>query len=245
MDEQLEPLAEGFGSVLCVAAHPDDIEYGLAAAVHRWTQAGVSVTYFLLTRGEAGIDTMDPERAATVRAAEERAGAHRVGVEEVDFGEHHDGVVEYGTALRRDIAREIRRRRPEVVIGQTYADRFAGGMVNQADHRAVGLATLDAVADAGNRWIFPELVEEGFEPWGGVRVVAFAGAAYPTHYVDVTGHLDAAVASLEAHAEYNAALPEDFPKPPQLLGWILGGGAERVGAEGVEHALLLDVIDRR
>ncbi len=245
MDEQLEPLAEGFASVLCVAAHPDDIEYGLAAAVDRWTGMGVEVTYFLLTRGEAGIDTMDPEHARRVREEEERAGARAVGVEHVDFGDHHDGTVEYGPALRRDIAREIRRRRPEVVVGQNYADRFAGGMVNQADHRAVGLATLDAVADAGNRWIFPELIEEGLQPWAGVGVLAFSAAAYPTHYVDVTGHLDAAVASLEAHATYNAALPSHFPAPRELLGGILGGGAERVAAPGVEHALLLDVIDRR
>ncbi len=245
MDEQLEPLDEGFGSVLCVAAHPDDIEYGLAAAVDRWTAGGAEVTYFVLTRGEAGIDTMDPDRARSVREGEERAGARIVGVEQVDFGDWHDGVVEYGPALRRAIAREIRLRRPEVVIGQTYADRFAGGAVNQADHRAVGLATLDAVADAGNRWIFPELADEGLQPWSGVRVIAFSGAPYPTHYVDVTGHLDAAVASLEAHATYNEALPADFPVPRELLGGILGGGAERVGVAGVEHALLLDVIDRR
>ncbi len=241
----MQPLVGGFGSVLCVVAHPDDIEYGLAAAVDGWTSSGAEVAYFLLTRGEAGIDTMDPERAREVREAEERAAAEVVGVAHVDFADHHDGLVEYGPALRRDIARQIRRRRPDVVIGQTYGDRFAGGMVNQADHRAVGLATLDAVADAGNRWIFPELLDEGYRPWSGVRVVGFVGAAYPTHYVDVTGHLDAAVASLEAHAAYNAALPEDFPGPRALLEGILGGGAGRLGVAGVNHALLLDVIDRR
>ncbi len=245
MDHPLAPLAEGFSSVLCVMAHPDDIEYGVAAAVDRWTSDGVEVSYFLLTRGEAGIDTMSPDRAAGVREGEEIAGARKVGVTHVEFGMHPDGVVEYGVALRADIAREIRRRRPEVVVSQTYGDRFAGGMVNQSDHRAVGLATLDAVADAGNRWIFPELADEGLAPWNGVRVVAFAGAEHPTHYVDVTGHLEAAVASLEAHVMYNAALPDTFPAPRELLGMVLGGGAKAVGAAGVEHALLLDVIDRR
>jgi len=101
------PLAEfgdDFSSVLCVVAHPDDIEYGTSAAVARWTAAGKTVTYFLLTRGEAGIDTMHPDEAAVVREKEERDGAALVGVTEVDFGTHRDGVVEYGVDLRRDIA---------------------------------------------------------------------------------------------------------------------------------------------
>ena len=238
---QLQEFGEDFQSVLCVVAHPDDIEYGTSAAVARWTAAGKTVTYFLLTRGEAGIDTMHPSEAAGVREQEERDGAKVVGVTEVDFGTHHDGVVEFGLALRRDIAREIRRRRPDVVLTGTYGDRFAGGRVNQADHRAVGLATLDAVADAGNRWIFPELGDEGLEPWPGVRRLCFAGSPAGTHFVDVTGHLESAVASLEAHRAYNEALPETFPKPRELLTWILGMGGQ---AAGVQHALVLDVVER-
>jgi LmbE family N-acetylglucosaminyl deacetylase len=228
--------------VLCVVAHPDDIEYGTSAAVATWTAAGKTVTYFLLTRGEAGIDTMHPSEAAGVREQEERDGAEVVGVTEVDFGNHQDGVVEYGIALRRDIAREIRRRRPDVVVTGSYGDRFGNGMVNQADHRAVGLATLDAVADAGNRWIFPELVDEGLEPWAGVRRLCFAGPATGTHFVDVGEHFERAVQSLEAHHAYNDALPDTFPKPPALVGMILGMGGE---AAAVEHALVLDVVERR
>ena len=234
------PFPDDFGRVLCVVAHPDDIEYGLSAAVAAWTSAGKVVTYFLLTRGEAGINTMSPQEAAPLREAEERASAAVVGVGDVDFGTHRDGVVEYGVELRRDIAREIRRRTPDVVITGTYDDRFGGGMVNQADHRAVGLATLDAAADAGNRWIFPELITEGFEPWS-VRYLGFVGSARPTHFVDVTATFSRAVASLEEHAAYNAALPEAFPKPPQLLEMILGGGGQFAGCD---KALLLDVISR-
>ena len=240
----LEPLPEDFSSVLCVVAHPDDIEYGTAAAVARWTRAGKTVTYFLLTRGEAGIDTMSPDEAGPVREAEERAGAAVVGVSEVDFGTHRDGTVEYGLDLRRDIAREVRRRRPDLVVTGDYGDRFVAGMLNQADHRAVGLATVDAVADAGNRWIFPELVDEGFDPWN-VKVLAFAGTSRPTHYVDVGDTLGVAVASLEAHEAYNSALPDDFPKPDQLVPMILGMGAEAAQVEGVTHALVLDVVNRR
>lgn len=228
--------------VLCVVAHPDDIEYGLSAAVDRWTKAGVEVCYFLLTRGEAGIATMPPEQAGPVREAEEIESARIVGVSDVRFGEHRDGCVEYGVALRRDIAREIRRAKPDLVVAGTFDIKFPGGFVNQADHRAVGLATLDAVADAGNRWIFPELVEEGFEPWEGVSFLAFVASLEPTHYIDVSAHFDQSVVSLEAHAAYNSALPETFPRPPELLGQILGQGGE---ISGVEYAVVVEVTDRR
>jgi LmbE family N-acetylglucosaminyl deacetylase len=241
----LEPLSDDdFESVLCVVAHPDDIEYGTAAAVAKWTAQGKRVSYFLLTRGEAGIDTMPPNDAGPVREAEERASAAVVGVTEVDFGDHRDGQVEYGLALRRDIAREVRRRRPDLVITGDYGNRFVGGMLNQADHRAVGLAAADAVADAGNRWIFPELLEEGLEPWN-VGMLAFAGTMTPTHYVDVADHVDVAVASLEEHAAYNAALPDTFPKPDQLVPMILDMGAKRAQVDGVTHAVVLDVVNRR
>lgn len=239
----LEPFPEDFASVLCVVAHPDDIEYGTAAAVARWTDAGKTVTYFLLTRGEAGIDTMPPAEAGPTREAEERASAAVVGVTEVDFGNHRDGNVEYGLDLRRDIAREIRRRRPNVVVIGDYGDRLFGGMVNQADHRAVGLATADAVADAGNRWIFPELVEEGFEPWH-VSTLAIVATMTPTHYVDVSDNVDRAIASLEEHTAYNSALPDDFPKPDRLVPMILDMGAQAAGVEGVTHAVVLDVVNR-
>lgn len=239
----MAPFPEGdIRSVLCVVAHPDDIEYGLSAAVDRWTKAGIEVHYFLLTRGEAGIAAMPPEQAGPAREAEEIEAGRIVGVTEVRFGEHRDGQVEYGLALRRDIAREIRRSRPDLVVGQNFDVRFLGGFINQADHRAVGLATLDAVADAGNRWIFPELIDEGHEPWEGVQLLAISASPNPTHFIDVTEHFEAAVASLEAHAAYNNALPETFPAPRELLGWGLGEGGQLAG---VQYALALEVIDRR
>jgi LmbE family N-acetylglucosaminyl deacetylase len=238
----LEPLEGPFSSVLCVVAHPDDIEYGTAAAVNRWVGEGATVSYFLLTRGEAGIDTMHPDEAARVREEEERESARRVGVDRVDFGDHRDGAIEFGVPLRRDIARAIRRTRPDVVVAGHWGERFVGGMVNQADHRAVGLATLDAVADAGNRWLHRELTDEGLEPWNGVRLIAIGGSPDPTHWVDVSGeHFEAAVHSLEAHEAYNAALPAEFPVPRTLLQMILGNGGQAVG---VEHAVLFDVIRR-
>ena len=239
--ERLLPLFdESWSRALCVAAHPDDLEYGLAAAVDRWVQQGKSVTYLLATRGEAGIDGVAPSEAASQRAQEERDGAAEVGVDIVEFLDHDDGMVEYGLPLRRDIARAIRIHKPEVVITLTHRERFAGGGTNQADHRAVGLAALDASKDAGNRWIHPELLFEGYEPWNGVKWVCMTGSSEHTHGVDVTGHLDAAVASLQAHHTYLKGLDKSYPSPPDLLGMLLRGGGKAIG---VEHAVTFEVYD--
>ncbi|MFI6470886.1 PIG-L deacetylase family protein [Streptomyces sp. NPDC050516] len=238
---RLAPLPEDWTRALAVVAHPDDIEYGTASAVARWTAQGKQVGYVLATRGEAGIDGMHPDRAAPLREAEERAGAREVGVSDVEFLGHRDGVVEYGIELRRDITRAIRRFRPEVIFSGAYTIRMIGGLINQADHRAVGLAALDAARDAGNRWVFPELAEEGLEPWPGVRFVAFAGSDRPTHGVEVTGDpLERGIASLAAHAEYTKGLGADADAfaPRPFLTWIARSSGP---AMGVEAAVLFDV----
>ena len=236
--QPVPPFDESWSRALCVAAHPDDLEYGLAAAVDRWVQQGKTVSYLLATHGEAGIDGVPPSEAASLRAQEERDGAAEVGVEVVEFLEYDDGVIEYGLPLRRDIARAIRIHKPEVVITLTHRERFAGGGTNQADHRAVGLATLDATRDAANRWVYPELADEGYEPWGGVRWVCMAGSPDITHGVDVTGHLDAAVSSLQAHQIYLGGLGADYPAPPELLEMILSRGGQSMN---VQHAVTLEV----
>lgn len=217
----LEPLEENFQTVMVVVAHPDDIEYGLSAAVDRWVRAGKTVTYLLASRGESGIDTMHPDEAGPVREAEEIAAGKAVGVDIVDFLDFQDGVIEYGVPLRRELCKVMRMRRPDCVVSQGYDTRFMN-MLSQADHRAVGLATLDAVRDSGNRWIFTDLADEGIEPWGGIKTVLIGASAFATHYVEVGDNLEPAIASLEAHKAYNDVLPEDFPKPRDLVTMILG-----------------------
>jgi LmbE family N-acetylglucosaminyl deacetylase len=236
----LPPLKEDWNTALCVAAHPDDLEYGAASAVARWTSQGKQVVYLLATRGEAGIDGMHPDEAGPLREQEERAGAREVGVDVVDFLDYRDGVVEYGLPLRRDIARVIRTYRPDVVIGGAFTVRMVGGMPNQADHRAVGLAALDAARDAGNRWIFPELGAEGLEPWGGVRYVCFAGAENPTHGVDVTGFLDRGIASLRAHDAYMRGLGGTAFDVEGFLTWIAAASGARMD---VDHAVLVETFE--
>ncbi|MFJ8691627.1 PIG-L deacetylase family protein [Streptomyces roseolilacinus] len=208
----LRPMPEDWRRALAVVAHPDDLEYGCSAAVAGWTDAGREVVYVLATRGEAGIDGLAPAVCGPLREREQRASAAVVGVGEVAFLDHQDGVVEYGTGLRRDIAAAIRRHRPELVITLNHRDTWGGVAWNTPDHVAVGRATLDAAADAGNRWIFPELAEQGLEPWDGVRWVAVAGSSRPTHAVDARPGLERAVRSLLEHRTYIEALTDEEPE---------------------------------
>lgn len=200
----LEPLPEDWRTALAVVAHPDDMEYGASGAVARWTDQGKRVAYLLVTAGEAGIDGMAPEEAAPLRADEQQAACEAVGVDDLEILDHPDGMLVEGLDLRRDIARAIRRVRPELVITLNHRETFAGGGVNMADHRVAGQATIDAVRDAANRWVFRDLAEvEGLEPWGGVRWVAVASSPRATHAVPVSDRdVERAVASLAAHRAY-------------------------------------------
>ncbi len=195
--EPLEPLDEDWERALAVVAHPDDLEFGSAGAIARWTGQGKTVAYCLLTSGEAGIDGMHPDETRGVREAEQRESAAIVGVEQVDFLGLPDGVLEYGVALRRVIAREVRRHRPDVVLTNNFRPTWDGATIlNQADHMVTGQATLDAVRDAANRWVFTDLADEGLEPWSGVRQVWAAGSPDSKHAVDVTDTYDKGMESL-------------------------------------------------
>lgn len=239
---ELEVLPEDWQRALCVVAHPDDLEYGSAMAVAKWTAQGKEIAYVLATAGEAGIDSMKPEEAGVIREREERASAALVGVDSVTFLGHPDGMLEYNLALRRDIAREIRRHRPELLLSINHHDGWttgAGGGLNQADHRVLGQALIDGARDAANRWVFDELLVEGFEPWGGARLIAFASSPRPTHGVDVTGHLAAGIASLEAHDAYL----KNLGGPAFDVASFLTEGAVRSGSQlGVEHAVTFEVF---
>ncbi|WP_010523561.1 PIG-L deacetylase family protein [Nesterenkonia sp. F] len=192
--------------VLCVAAHPDDLEYGTSAAVARWTARGVHVSYLLLTAGEAGMRSRDPEEAGPLRAAEQRRACALVGVDDLLILDLPDGTLQADTETRRHISRRIREVRPDLVVTQPWELHVPWGL-NHADHRTAGIATLDAVRDADNPWVFRELLEqEHLEPWAATELMV-VGAEPATHLIDVGGApLEQGIASLEAHEEYLAEL---------------------------------------
>lgn len=222
----LELWDEDPGSVLAIVAHPDDLEYGAAAAVAKWTTAGARVSYLLVSKGEAGIDGMRPEQSARVRDEEQRASAAIVGVDAVDFLDYPDGTIQYGLELRRDLARVIREQRPNTLLLFNHRDNWGfAGSRNSADHRAVGEAALDAVADAGNRWIFPD---DGGEPHSAKRSLV-AGSPQAEHAIDVTGFLDLAVQSLAAHAAYLEGLGDHPMADPEFVRAMCEQTGERAG----------------
>ena len=231
--------SESFQRVLCVVAHPDDVEYGTSSAVAAWTSQGVEVAYLLLTRGEAGMDGSAPDRTAELRMREQIAGSTAVGVAQVDFLSYPDGVLVYSLEMRRDIARAIRRYRPDAVVVGSWEVEFVAGL-NQADHRVAGLAAADAVRDAGNRWVFPDLIKDAdLEPWA-PRWLLVSGDPRATHGVDVTGEpLERGIASLEAHQEYLAGIP-GHPPPRLMLTGITAMQGQRMG---VAHAVLFRAFD--
>ena len=227
-------LPEDWSSALAVVAHPDDMEYGAASAVAKWTSEGKSVAYLLVTRGEAGIATMAPETVVDLRAVEQRRSCEIVGVESLEYLDYADGLVVEGLELRRDLAATVRRHRPEVVISINHRESWGGPSWNHADHRAVGRSLLDATRDAGNRWLFPD----AGDPWNGVRFVAFSGSPLCTHAVDVTGFIDLGIASLACHQLYLDALDE--PTDPDSF---LRDGARSFGARfGCEYATAFEII---
>jgi LmbE family N-acetylglucosaminyl deacetylase len=191
--------------VLCVHAHPDDVDFGCAGTVAGWVDAGIEVAYLLVTRGDAGgFDDTPRERMPAIREAEQRAAAEIIGVKQVDFLDGYlDGAVTPSLDLRRDIAAAIRRFRPDRILTNSPLRRweFIAGP-SHPDHLAVGEATTCAVyPDARNPFAFPDLRD--LPPWT-VREVWYSGGPSPDHVVDVTQTYPRKLAALRAHVSQTA-----------------------------------------
>jgi LmbE family N-acetylglucosaminyl deacetylase len=196
-------LPDAFRSVLCIAAHPDDIEFTVAGTVARWTKEGRAVTFCLVTTGGVGTNEYTPsnEGLVPIRERELKAAADILGVRDVILLGYADGVVEPTLALRRDLTRVIRRTKPDVVVCSDPTVRFYGNeYMNHPDHRAAASAALDAVfPSAETRGIFPELLTEGLEPHK-VKEVFIHGADSPDTWIDITATFETKCAALKAHA---------------------------------------------
>lgn len=210
---------------MAVVAHPDDMEYGAASAVHRWVNQGKRISYLLVTRGEAGMASIPPDETGPIRAAEQQASCAAVGVTDLVFLDHRDGLVVNDLVLRRDLAVAIRHHRPEMLIATNFRESWGGRSWNHADHRALGPALLDAARDAGNPWLYPD---EG-EPWDGVRYAAFCSSPQSTHAVDIGDNLEAGIASLRCHELYLENLGADAPDPDAMLREAAAAAGPRLG----------------
>ncbi len=185
---------------LIVVAHPDDIDFGMAGTVAALTGAGCHVSYCLTTSGEAGGDDLTHTSAelAEMRQAEQTAAARRVGVTELHWLGHPDGMVVADLGLRRDIARVIRISRPDVVLCQTSIPNWDHIYISHPDHLATATAALAAVyPDSRNPRAFPDLLDEGHEPHE-VSEIWLTGAE-PNRYIDITDTFEQKIAALREH----------------------------------------------
>ena len=218
--------------ILVITAHPDDVDFSAAGTIALWTDAGIEVTYCIVTDGDAGGHDESVPRAemAQLRRAEQTTAAKQVGVHDLRFLGYPDGRVEATLALRMDLARVIRQVRPGRLVCPSPERNYARLGTSHPDHRAVGSAALDAVyPDARNPFAFPELLAgEGLEPWT-VREVWIPGGPTPGHYVDITATFPRKVTALRAHQSQTGHMEnlEEF-----LRGWLARAAAQGGLPEG-------------
>jgi LmbE family N-acetylglucosaminyl deacetylase len=226
-----------------VTAHPDDVDFGSAGTIAAFTAAGIEVTYCIATSGESGGSdrTMTRAEMAALRQDEQRAAAAVVGVTDVRFLGHPDGMVETTRALRRDISRVIRQVKPERVVTQSPERNLEFIFASHPDHLATGEAAVDAVyPDARNPFAHPELLEaEGLEPWTVPELwIMGPGGQQAGVAVDTTDTVDRKVAALMCH---KSQLPDPDAVAQRVQDWSRAN-AELAGLPEGRSAELYRVI---
>ena len=221
---------EDLARVLVVAAHPDDVDFGAAGTVARWTDDGVEVSYCIVTDGDAGgFDEAVPRsEIAGIRRAEQLVAAAIVGVTDVVFLGYPDGRVEATMQLRRDLSREIRRVRPQVVVTPSPERRWDRIYASHPDHLAVGESAVAAVyPDSRNPFAHPELAAAGYEAYV-VDELWLLASPTPNRWVDVTDTIDRKLAALHAHASQH---PDPEGLDERVREWSAAhGGAGGMGS---------------
>jgi LmbE family N-acetylglucosaminyl deacetylase len=191
-------------NILVILAHPDDPEFFCGATLARWARAGHQITYVLLTCGDKGFNPasqpdMTPEKLCGLRHAEQANAAKVIGAQAVHFLQFSDGYLVPSLDLRRDVAREIRRHKPDILVTCDPQNLFAQYGINHPDHRYCGQVVIDAVFPAaGNVAYFPELLQEGFQPHMPTEVWCSL-TSQPNVTVDVTQTWDVKINAILEH----------------------------------------------
>jgi len=195
--------------VLLMAAHPDDPEFGCAGTMAKWARQGRTITYLLLTSGDKGSHdpNVTPAQIAGRREEEQMAAARELGVAEVVFLRHPDGLLENSLTLRRQLASIIRERQPDIVVTIDPWRRYQ----LHPDHRAAGQASTDAVYAAREWYIFPEQLVGGREPWR-VRELYLFWTDAPDYWEDITCCMEDRLAALWHHTSQVRDRAEELAK---------------------------------
>ncbi|MGH3870517.1 MAG: PIG-L deacetylase family protein [Pseudonocardiaceae bacterium] len=229
--------------ILLVAAHPDDADFGSGGTVATWTDAGLDVSYCIVTDGDAGGVDRDVPRSAIggIRQDEQRKAAAALGVTDVEFLGYPDGRLVVSLELRRDITRAIRRTRPDRVVVQLPQRDLRSLYGSHPDHQAAGEAALCAVyPDARNPFAHPELLaEEGLEAHTVSEVWVVSANDRADHYVDITDTFNRKIAALRAHASQTAHLT-DLEQRMRAWGSLQAQAAGLAEGRLAEGYLVLD-----
>ena len=188
--------------MLAIMAHPDDLEFSSGGTIAKWSDEGADVTVCIVTDGSTGTQDRDlmGEPLAGIRKQESEAAAKVIGVREVVWMGLPDGYVVYTLDLRRALARLFRKHRPHRYVVMDPAPTIEDRFINHPDHRAVAQASLDVTPTAGTTpGHFPELLEEGLDPWRGLREVWIAGAGAKPVVVDISATIDRKIDALMCH----------------------------------------------
>lgn len=188
---------ETFTRVMVIGAHPDDMEFGCGGAVAKLAAAGKEITLLLLTSGDKGSHdhSLRPDRLADRRETEQRAANQELGVKDVIFLRHPDGLLENSMFLRRQLAQIIRERKPHILFAIDPWRHYQLA----PDHRAAGMASLDALWAAREWNIFPEQLTNGEEPWR-VKEAYLYWTDHADYYEDITDFIEQRIAALACHA---------------------------------------------
>ena len=201
-----------FSSALVLFAHPDDAEFMCGGTIAKWTREGCEVHYVVVTDGSAGSNEpgVTREELRPIREREQRAAADVLGVKSVTLLGEVDGMLEVTLDTRRKVTREVRRLRPEVIVAPDPSRLWSGNRyINHSDHKAAGMLALSAVMpDAPTRLMFPELLDEGIEPFEVQNL--WLGSNEPDTYVDIEDTIDVKIKSLEQHVSQGGAEAEPW-----------------------------------
>jgi LmbE family N-acetylglucosaminyl deacetylase len=226
---------------MVIVAHPDDADFGPAAAIAGWVRAGSVAHLVCCTSGDAGADDArtDPLELARRREAEQRAAAGHVGYEGVTFLHRPDGALENDLALREQLVRLIRTFRPDAVLTNDPTVLIGDeGYIQHTDHRQAAMAAVDAVYPAArNAMAFPHLaIDEGLEPHE-VRWLYLFWSDRPNAWVDVTETIDVKIAALREHVS-QLRRPDELED--RVREWVREAG-ERIGAQAAEAFRVVDI----
>ena len=229
------PSVDDFKRAMVVTAHPDDAEWGCSATVAKWCRLGWNVIYVLCTDGSKGTDdrTISPEQLVEIRAKEQINAGETLGLTNVEFLGYPDGYLEPTLDVRKDISRQIRKWKPDVLITTSPTrDLGSSNYIGHPDHFAAGEAALSAVfPSARDHLTFPELLQdEGLEPHKVQEVWVMTYGDNANFWNPLTEQdVETAISALQDHVT-------QISNPDEAAKWMKKRRANLGGKIGADYA---------